>query len=64
MSKQPHVWVVESSYHGGTWVPVQASLFRDRAKEVAISSADTFCGADFRVAKYVRAEPKKKGSRP
>ncbi|TXH13970.1 MAG: hypothetical protein E6R03_10365 [Hyphomicrobiaceae bacterium] len=57
MSKQPHVWVVESSDDGKTWIPVQSSLFQDRAKEIAVTVAENFYVADYRVAKYVRVEP-------
>lgn len=63
MSKQPHVWVVEE-FWASSWVPL-SEIYESRQDALqACREWTPFNDKDtYRVAKYVRVEPKK-GRKP
>lgn len=63
MSKQPCVWVVEIRL-GRRWAQRRYFTEKRDAVQDRDSSALWYPHSDYRVAKYVRVEPKKKRSKP
>lgn len=65
MSKQPHVWFVEQQAWSGRWLTTAPAYFHEcDAKNEFKMRSEQRPYQQYRVAKYVRVEPKKKRIKP